>query len=128
MAHKMQLEMNLERDCTVPGTSAHSVRSVAFTLHIYTPYIMLYRAGHWHIYTLGQCVLCIRCTAPRHDVSTQWKRNPFASKWHCVCSTTPLPVSHSLHNQLPFLHTTPHTGTVAPPLSAMFLISAWAKY
>lgn len=93
---------------------------------------MLYRAGHWHIYsyTSGQCVLCIRCTATRHDASTQWKRNPFAAKWHCVCSTTfhsPHPPSLTPQATHPLPHTHTHTSTVAPPLSATFLISAWAK-
>lgn len=86
---------------------------------------MLYRAGHWHIYTSGQCVLCIRCTAPRHDVSTQWKRNPFASNGIAYAPPSP-PLLTSQPTPLP-RHTTPHTSTVAPPLSATFLISAWAK-
>lgn len=137
MAHKMQLEMNLERDCTVPGTRAHSVRSVAFTLPIlYTPYIMLYRAGHWHIYTHRGSAFYVFDALRRvtllllNGSVTPSLRNGIAYAPQLDNFPFPLPLSLTPPATHPFpCTTTPHThtSTAAPPLSATFLISAWAK-
>lgn len=120
--------MNLERDCTVPGTRAHSVRSVAFTLYIYIDPIYFYIEQAIGIYTHRGSAFYVfdalrRVTmfllngsvTPSLRMALRMLHN-FPTPLLLTPQPTPLP-----------RHTTPHTSTVAPPLSATFLISAWAK-